>query len=229
MPGVWPPVGRVRLGGLRRLEPISDRFGFDRGQPIDRYYIEKFLARHSGDIRGHVLEFGDDGYTRAFGASAPGGDDGVTEIDVLDVDRRNPRATIVADLSNGESIPSKEFDCVICTQTLFYIFDLRQAVSTLARILRPGGILLATVPGIARIAPPRERDCWRFTSVSARRLFEGSFSGENLEVEAHGNVLSSIAFLHGLAASELKASELDHRDPDFELLVAVRAVKGADD
>jgi SAM-dependent methyltransferase len=224
---VSPPVGRVRLGGLRRLKPISDRFGFDRGQPVDRYYIEQFLARHggpSGDISGRVLEVGDDSYTRAFGAP-PSGGDGVTGIDVVDIEPRNPRATIVADLAGGENVPSQAFDCVVCTQTLFFIFDLHKAVATLARILRPGGVLLATVPGISKSCPPVERDYWRFTSSSVRRLFEESFPAENVTVEAYGNVLTAIAFLHGLATSELKPSELDFRDPAFELIVAVRAVK----
>jgi SAM-dependent methyltransferase len=225
---VSPPVGRVRLGGLRRLKPISDRFGFDRGQPVDRYYIEQFLARHggpSGDIKGRVLEFGDDSYTRTFGASPGGGAAGVSQVDILDIDSRNPRATIVADLASGEGIPSDAFDCVICTQTLFYIFDLQAAVATLARILKPGGVVLATLPGISKIAPPAERDYWRFTSSSARRLFEGSFPASNLSVEAHGNVLSAISFLDGLASGELKPSELEFRDPAFEVIVAVRAIK----
>jgi hypothetical protein len=62
-----PAVGQIRFGDLRRLTPISRSFGYDRGQPIDRYYIANFLGRHSGDIRGHVLEIGDDRYTRRFG------------------------------------------------------------------------------------------------------------------------------------------------------------------
>ena len=56
----WPPVGRVRLGSLRRLKPISPDWGSERGLPIDRYYIGQFLAAHAQDIRGHVLEIGDD-------------------------------------------------------------------------------------------------------------------------------------------------------------------------
>src|SRR5689334_3710614 len=44
-----PSVGEVRLGDLRRLTPISRNWGFDRGQPVDRYYIENFLAVQSSD------------------------------------------------------------------------------------------------------------------------------------------------------------------------------------
>src|SRR3990170_7811785 len=51
--------GRVRFGDLRGVEPISREFGFDRGLPVDRHYIERFLSAHSSDIRGRVLEIGD--------------------------------------------------------------------------------------------------------------------------------------------------------------------------
>ena len=46
---------------------LSRDFGFDRGTPIDRYYIESFLSTHASDIRGHVLEVADNTYTRRFG------------------------------------------------------------------------------------------------------------------------------------------------------------------
>jgi peptidoglycan/xylan/chitin deacetylase (PgdA/CDA1 family) len=221
-----PPVGAVRFGDLRRLTPISETFGFDRGLPVDRYYVEDFLRRHggpSGDIRGSVLEVGDDAYTRRFGA-------GVTHVDVLYVDDSNPQATIVADLAGADHVETNKFDCVICTQTLLLIYDVPAAVATLERILKPGGVLLATVPGISKICRPEIDvwgDYWRFTSLSARRLFENGFPPANVKVEAYGNVLAATAFLHGLAADELKAEELQLRDPNFEVLIAVRAVRRA--
>ena len=38
-------------------------------------------------------------------------------------------------------------------------------------------------------------------------------------------MLAAIAFLHGLAASELRRKELDYRDPDYEVVITLRAVK----
>ena len=90
-----PSVGMVNFGSLRRLTPISRHFGYDRGRPIDRYYIENFLAHHADDIRGHVLEIGDASYTRQFGG------DRVAKSDVLHVTSDNPEATIVGDLANA--------------------------------------------------------------------------------------------------------------------------------
>jgi SAM-dependent methyltransferase len=234
---VWPPVGLVRFGSFRRLTPISGVFGSERGLPVDRYYIEDFLGRHAGsegymqgDIRGRVLEIGDDFYTRKFGrwTGEPGDAGPVEKVDVLNLDPGSRVTTIVADLANADPIPSATFDCVICTQTLFLIYDVKAAVRTLHRILKPGGVVLATFPGVSRICRPEIDmwgDYWRFTTLSARRLFEEAFSPADVTVEAYGNVLSAIAFLHGLAAEELKPAELALRDPNFEVLIAVRAKK----
>jgi SAM-dependent methyltransferase len=225
---VRPPVGLVRFGSLRRLTPFSRRYGFERGTPIDRYYIETFLSRHAGeatygtgDIHGRVLEVGDDMYTRKFGTA-------VTKSDVLHAGDERPEATIVGDLTSVEGLPAGSFDCVICTQTLNVIYDVRAAIATLHRALAPGGVLLVTIPGISQICRPENElwgDYWRFTVLSIRRLLEEAFPPENVTVEAYGNVLASAAFLYGLATEELKRDELEPRDPDYELLIAARAVK----
>jgi glycosyltransferase involved in cell wall biosynthesis len=216
-----PRVGAVNLGDLRRVTPISCRFGFDRGRPVDRYYIEGFLAQHAIDIRGRVLEIGDDAYTRMFGA------DRVVVSDVLHVSNGNAGATFVGDLARADHIPSDAFDCVILTQTLNLIYDVRAALQTLHRILKPGCALLATFPGISQVAHDQwhESWCWGFTTVSARRLFAEVFPAANVEIQAHGNVLAAIAFLHGLAVEELKPEELEHRDPAYEVLITARATK----
>jgi hypothetical protein len=40
-------------------------------------------------------------------------------------------------------------------------------------------------------------------------------------------VLAAVATLHGLAESELTPAELDYRDPNYEVLLAVRATRPA--
>jgi SAM-dependent methyltransferase len=218
----WPPVGWVNFGSLRRLKPISPYWGSERGQPIDRYYIENFLSRQASDIRGRVLEIGDNVYTCQFGG------DRVTKSDVLHVAEDRPKVTIIGDLTNGDLIPSDTFDCVILTQTLQVIFDVSKALQTVYRILKPGGITLITIPGISKISRydmDRWGHYWSFTSSSARRLFEISFPRENIQIEAYGNVLAATAFLHGLASEELNKKELDFFDPDYELLIAARVEK----
>lgn len=218
----WPPVGWVHFGSLRRLKPISPYWGAERGRPIDRYYIEHFLAIQAQDIRGCVLEIGDNTYTRAFGG------DRVIQSQVLHVTENRPGVTILGDLTNADHIPDDTFDCIILTQTLQAIFDVQAALRTVYRILKPGGIVLVTIPGISKISRydmDRWGYYWSFTTQSARRLFEAVFPPANVHLEAHGNVLAAIAFLHGLATEELRQKELDHLDPDYELLITVRAVK----
>lgn len=217
----WPPVGYVRFGSLRRVKPIDRYFGFDRGWPIDRYYIERFLAANAVDIQGRVLEIADNTYTRQFGR------EGVVQSDVLFAAEGNPKATFVGDLTCASHIPPDTFDCFILTQTLQYIYDLRSAVATIYRILKPGGVALVTVPGISQIYPDEWQDSWLwgFSTQSARKLFAEVFPSENVTMEAHGNVLAAIAFLHGLASSELRREELDTCDPQYQLLITIRAVK----
>jgi SAM-dependent methyltransferase len=212
----------MRFGSLRRVTPISRAFGKDRGLPIDRYYIEQFLSAHALDIRGHVLEVGYDTYTRKFGG------DRVTKSDVLHVIQGNPKATVVADLTCADNISPEIFDCIILTQTLQFIYDVEAALKTIYRILKPGGILLATFGGISQISRwdmDRWGHFWNFTTLSAQRLFEECFPATKVNVKAYGNVLVATALLHGLATQELRQEELDHHDADYEVLITVKAVK----
>ncbi|MFQ5423423.1 MAG: FkbM family methyltransferase [Phycisphaerae bacterium] len=213
----------VDWGGLRRTAPISRRFGVDRGQCIDRYYIESFLDWHREDVRGRVLEIGDAAYTRRFG------DDRVTRSDVLHVSGDAAGVTLVGDLSTGAGIPADAFDCIILTQTLQHVFDVAAAIRHVRRALCRGGIVLATVPGISQISRydmDRWGDYWRFTPLSIQRLFEGAFPPSGVDVTARGNVLAAVAFLEGVVVEELESSELDIDDPDYPMLITVRARKG---
>lgn len=217
-----PRARAVRWGDLRRTTPISPDWGFERGTPVDRYYIEKFLAENRSDIRGRVLEVLEPRYTKMFGS-------GVTHSEVLHVEEGYPHTTVVADLSDGEGLTSDYYDCVILTQTLQCVPDTAAAVRTLHRILKPGGVCLATIPTITRISRydmDRWGDYWRMTSRGARFFFDPVFH-DRLVVKAFGNVLVATAFLHGVAVQDLTPAELSTVDPDFELLVAVRARKGS--
>jgi SAM-dependent methyltransferase len=219
----WIRVGTVDFGKLRRLSPVSDVFGLDRGLPIDRYYTEKFLSAQHSDIQKRVLEVGESLYTRKFGGGR------VAQSDVLHVVEGNKNATIVADLTCADHIPSDTYDCIILTFTLQMIYDFRAALRHLYRILKPGGVLLVTSNGISRIGRREGVDpwaeYWHFTTESVRRLFRENFPAANIEVGSYGNVLAAIASLHGLVAEDLSREELDYFDPDFEVLVTVRAVK----
>ncbi len=218
-----PPLGKVRWGDLSASQPIGADWGFNRGQPIDRYYIENFLASQSSTIKGRVLAIGDDHYTRVFGSEF------VTQSDVLHVEN-NPNATIVADLTDAPQIAADTFDCFLLVQTLQLIYDVRAALQTTYRILKPGGTVLATFPGITPLKDEEWNDTWywNFTARSAQRLFEEVFPTENIRIESRGNVLAATAFLQGLASQEIPLQKLDEADPRFPVILTVEAMKPTD-
>jgi len=220
------PVGSVTFGSLDRLTPISPIFGKDRDLlTIERYYIEAFLGANAADVRGRTLEMGDPYYSLKFGGER------VTDPQVLNYVPGNPKATIVADLTDAPHIPDDHFDCIIITQTLQMIWDVPAAIRTMHRILKPGGVVLATSHGMSRVARREGVDdwgeYWHFTSQSTRRLFADVFGKPQVQVSTYGNVMSACANLHGLGWSEISREALDYNDPNYEIIVCARAEKAA--
>lgn len=220
VPGVRPR-GRIRFGDLATAQPVSLNFGFDRGTPLDRHYIEDFLARHAGDIRGRVLEVGDDTYSRRFGAGR------VDRQDVLHIRPDQPGTTIVGDLAEAGVLPAEAFDCIVLPQTLHLVYDMPAAVRNLYAALRPGGVLLLTVPGIS--AKDRyewgAEWLWALMPDAVRRLLGDAFGRELVAVESHGNAFAATAFLQGLALEELPLDRLELFDPAYPVTVTARALK----
>lgn len=209
---------------LRRVQPYRKDLGAGRGSFIDRYYIEKFLAAYKGHIQGHVAEVGCDAYTKQFGG------DRVLHSDVLDINEGNDQRTITIDLTQPFAAPEGVFDCILCAQTVFEIYDYTSVIRSLHKMLKPGGVVLATVPGISpsvrgRMLGGGGEDWWRFTERSARRVFGEAFGPENVVVHTYGNVLTATAFLHGLVQEELTREELEYFDPDYEVTIGIKATK----
>ncbi|MCW1382704.1 class I SAM-dependent methyltransferase [Novosphingobium sp. KCTC 2891] len=220
--GLWAPrVGGIDFGHLDRTTPIGEVFGPDRGKPIDRLYIERFLDAHRGFIRGRVLEVGDSSYTRAFGGSA------VTRADVLHVSGDNPIATIVGDIADPATLPEGAFDCIVLTQTLHLIFDMPAAVRNVVRALAPGGTLLLTVPGVSAVDPWEWRDnwYWSLTPPALERLLRAEFAADDIDLTAFGNVHAAIAFLAGASVEDVDPAKLAVVDRHFPVVVAARATK----
>lgn len=209
---------------LRRVRPYRADFGWRRGKCIDRFYIEEFLATYESCIRGCAAEIGSNEYTRRFGGSR------VKHSDILDVNEQNSQRTMTIDLAQTANAPENVFDCIICPQTLYLIFDYTSAVHSLCKMLKPCGVLLVTLPGIAQTTPKvmlsgAGADWWRFTGQSAQRTFAEVFGAENIVVQTYGNVLTATAFLHGLVQEELTRDELEYHDPDYEVIIGIKATK----
>jgi glycosyltransferase involved in cell wall biosynthesis len=216
-----PDPGKVSLGDLDRTTPFSTEFGYDRGGPVDRYYIERFLEENKHLISGTTLEIGDNIYSMRYGRSQ------IKKSDILHIDSRNKTATIVGDLTDLPQVANDAYDCIILTQTLHLIFDYTSAIKTCYRILKPGGTLLLTVPGISQLANDQWQDywLWSFTQASIKKILAQAFLPERMTTATHGNVLAATAFLYGMGATELTESKLKINDPNYQVIITAAATK----
>ena len=215
-----PSVGNIDKGDFNRVTPFSKEFGYDRGGPVDRYYIENFLKANSSAIKGRVLEIGDNDYTIRFGKSA------VTKSDILHIDPSNTKATIIGDLADAPQIADNTYDCIILTQTLHLIYNYKDALQTCYRVLKPGGVLLMTVPGITHIDQGEWKNnwLWAFTGASIRRMLGEVFPAP-AEVNTFGNVFIASAFLYGMGVNEVKRKQLDYNDPHYQVIITAKVTK----
>lgn len=199
------------------MEPLSDDHGFDRGTPLDRRYIETFLEQRQDVLHGAVLEVGDDRYTRRFGAPS--------QTTVVDVDRTNPDATLIADLCDPDSLPAAAFDCIVLAETLHLLSTPAACIANCQRALVTGGSLLLTVPALKRLSPTRpESDYWRFAPAGLELLFERTWDGP-FTIESFGNLRVCLGFLCAQVVEDLNDDDFARNDSRFPLTVAAHARK----
>ena len=201
------------------LAPLSDNYGFERGTPLDRKYIEDFLSHCRHVIRGSVLEVTDSLYTTRFGGGH------VSRSAVVDIDVSNPLATLVADLTEPDSLPAEAYDCIILTQTLHLLSRPGRCLETCHRALRSGGSLLLTAPTLSRVSPSHANsDFWRFTPAGIKQLFCDFWTGP-FSIESFGNLRICVGFLLAEVVEEIPEDTFAVHDPRFPLTVAVHAQK----
>ncbi len=214
---------RYRCRRAAATRPLSRNFGWERGTPVDRLYIEQFLATNASDIAGRVLEVGDDSYSRKYGGK------NVQRQDILHVNPDAPSATIVGDLCDPAVLPTGAFDCILITQTLHLLWDLREGMRQLHRALAPGGKLLLTVPGISPVDPYEWNDSWYWSlnGISVERLLAEHFDVSNRQVNVRGNLYAATAFLHGAVLEELNLATMGETDPVYPVVICARAIKAS--
>jgi SAM-dependent methyltransferase len=223
---VLPGVRQFRGIAWRRMEPLSR--GRPRGTPIARAHWARFLAAHSEDVRGRALEIGTTTTIRAIGGAA------ITRADAMDVVANVPEVTVVADLARADHVPGDTYDCFVNQFTLHLIADIDSALFHAIRILRPGGVLLASFPCLDEDMP-NGLDMgtgavmfvhrW-FTRAGVESLLRRTGLGDgDYDITEYGNLFARIAYQLNLAAEELTPRELWTSDPRYPLLVCVRAVK----
>ena len=215
------PLLDIRLvNSINPVIPLSTKYGFDRGTPIDRIYIESFLNSNKDYIKGTCLEIHDIAYTKKFGGNK------VSQSDSLDINIANKEANIYGDLRNlKEIINNDTYDCLIITHTINVIDDLDAVISECHRILKPGGTLLLTIPGFIGPVIDLDKSFWRFNKNNTRYILEKKFNKNSIQIISCGNVLAGQAFLTGLAAEELSKSEINYNDPHFPIVIGAIAIK----
>jgi SAM-dependent methyltransferase len=203
---------RPSWGNLRRVTPLSQTFGFDRGTPIDRFYVDQFFSLRRHLITGRVLEIQTADHTQRYGM-------GVTEAHTLDINA-GFRPTYPCDLANADIVPSGSYDCFLLPNTLCFLKDLEPALRHARRIVRPGGVILATVPGFVPLTPDMP-DYWHASADGWRTIADRVWPDCDTLVETHGNCLAAAAAMYGVAVEELTATELDASDPRYPVLVTI--------
>ncbi len=213
---------------LEETEPVSRVFGFDRGTPIDRYYIDRFIERNESDINDRngifrILEIGEDIYSRKMMADLSYKD---VRYDILNYQKGE-------DLTDINTLRENYYDLFICTQTFNFIYDVKKAIEGAYYTIKPKGILLATVAGVitpvSRYDMDRWGHYWGFTDLSIRKMMADVFGEENVKVITYGNALASTAFVQGIALEDIDdPALLDNTDRDYQILIGISAKKNVD-
>lgn len=213
-------VDTSQTNWLDRSEPFSRVFELDRGDAIDRVYIDSFLSANSCLIAGSILEFGDDRYTSKYGNNVSRS---------LIINGSGPSSSyenIDLDLTKNKEVdPFKgSFDCIIATNVLNFIFDVHSAVKSLGALVNENGTVLATVAGcvpVSRFGYERWGDFWRFNDLSIKRIFSHYF--DDVVVGHFGNAPLAAAFVMGLSQEEVPTRLFSMNDHDYQILVTVKA------
>ena len=153
-----------------------------------RAQIAQALAQH-GRTRMRVLDVGcrDRPYEPLFAPFA-------SEYIGVDL-AEGPSVDVVAD---ARSLPLEDgsVDCVVSTQTLQYFEQPEASVREFARVLRRGGLLLASTHGVGFVDRSAV-DRWRWTHHGLRELFGDDGDWTDVAVHPAGGVLSAAAYLLG--------------------------------
>lgn len=210
----------IKLIAAMPDRPISKRFGAERGKPIDRVYIERFLAENQDKIKGTVMEMADSRYTKMFGHD-------VEQSLMLHLNGWG-KGVVKGNLETGEGINENSVDCFICTQTIQFIYDIHSVVRNIYKMLKPGGAALVTAHCLGQISLYDYHnwgEYWRFTEMSMRRLFAEAFDAETITVCSWGSMKTAMAYQYGLCAEDLHKEDFEFHDEQYPVIITVMAEK----
>jgi SAM-dependent methyltransferase len=180
-----------------RLEAELERRGKIHTLSLSRYRLDDLISKAAGQyIRGRCLDVGSgrSPYREALEANS----DRLVSVDIED---RSGRLDLIADIQNMPELAGESFDSVVCTQVLEHVPKPWLAMTELARVLKPGGHAVLSVPHLSAVheAPT---DYFRYTRYGVESLCTDA----GLEVEESAATGGWVAFVaHGLSAAFMSA------------------------
>ena len=173
----------------------------------------KFLEKHAQHITGDVLEIQSTAYIQACGRN-------VRRSESLDIDPRHG-TTYVGDLAHCEGLlASDAYDCFLLPNTLNHLKEIDACLRHALRVVKPGGVVLATAPVLTPLTPDFS-EYQRFTVAGLQEIAHRVWPDCKIAVESYGNVLAATAALMGFAYEELSAQELDVNDGRYPVLLTL--------
>jgi len=213
---IVPARGAVSWGDLRRLTPICSRFGFSRGEPVDRYYLRRWLDEIRDEVTGVVVELGGKNTNvTLYGFSK------ASEYHALDLDASSAHVDIQGDVLDATALEPESADTILLFNVLEHCPSPETAVVNVRRWLRAGGRVFCMVPSVQR-SHRYPKDYWRPLPDAMTWLFRDY---DEVALRVFGNPTAAVACLMGIAADELDPAELDAEHADFPVATCLRATK----
>lgn len=172
--------------------PVSEALlDFTHQMPWERRPILEFMVEKARTVPHHarVLDVGagDAPYAELFAHT-----DYVT-LDWESSPHEGARAAAVSASADAIPLPDASFDVVVLTQVLEHVRRPAAVLAEIARVLCPGGTLLATVPFVWELHE-EPHDYWRFTSYALAALLEEA-GLDAIAVEPRSDSFSALAQL----------------------------------
>jgi SAM-dependent methyltransferase len=210
-----PSRGKVNWGSLGAYVPISTGFGFERGTPIDRYYLNRFIEEVRSQVRGVVIEIGGSLNNRTVYNFV-----NAREYHAMDLIQR-PDVDIVGNAEDPAAFPASSIDSVIAFNVLEHCREPWVVIDNALLWLKPGGALFCMVPNAQRIHK-MPGDYWRPLPQAVSWMLR-RFSTHQLRV--YGNPIALVASFMGIASEEVPRRDLDFFNPDYPVATCAVAIK----
>jgi SAM-dependent methyltransferase len=210
-----PPIGQVAFGDFVRNAPFCPNYGFSRGTPIDRFFLDCFITKIRDEVVGDVLEIGGVQENRVRYRLQHASSYRTMDIELF------PGVDFAGDAHDPAASPASSFDCILLFNVLEHCKEPSIVVENVHRWLRAGGKAFCLVPNAQRVHRD-PRDYWRIMPDALEYLFRNFASAE---VFTYGNLITTIAALSGLGAEELSSEDLVEVNSMYPVVSCVTAHK----